>query len=55
MTMINPQCICPNTGCPSHGHCQECSAFHKGKPYCTSEETKSIVDERTKKYGILRS
>lgn len=46
-------CVCPNTGCPAHGNRKECTDFHRGKPYCTSEETKRLVDSRIKKYGIM--
>lgn len=46
-------CICPNTGCPVYAKCEQCSAFHKGKPYCISEETKKLVDGKIKKYGIM--
>lgn len=51
--MKKPDCICPNTGCPAHGNCKECSAFHHGKPYCTSQQTRQLVDGKIEKYGIM--
>lgn len=51
--MKKKRCICPNTGCPAHGDCGECSAFHRGKPYCTSVDTKKLVEGKLKKYGIM--
>lgn len=51
--MEKKECICPNTGCPAHGDCEECTTFHRGKPYCTSEETRRLVDGNIKKYGIM--
>lgn len=51
--MKKKECICPNTGCPVHGNCKACIAFHHGKPYCTSLETQKLVDGNLKKYGIM--
>lgn len=48
------ECICPNTGCPAHGNCKACTAFHRGKPYCTSEKTKRLVEGNIKRFGIIK-
>ncbi|MDL2229066.1 hypothetical protein LJC14_02335 [Treponema sp. OttesenSCG-928-L16] len=52
--MKKTDCVCPNTGCPAHGNCKECIAFHKGNPYCQSEETKKLVDGKIARYGIMK-
>jgi len=53
--MPNKQkCTCPNTGCPAYGDCKVCTDFHKGKPYCISEETKTLVESMIKKYGVMK-
>ncbi|MFA6805638.1 MAG: hypothetical protein WCQ23_03690 [Candidatus Methanomethylophilaceae archaeon] len=26
---FEPNCVCPKTDCPRHGHCKECVAFHR--------------------------
>lgn len=51
--MEKENCICPNTGCPAHSNCKECTEFHRGEPYCTSAKTKKLVDGKIKKYGIM--
>jgi len=48
------KCICPNTGCPAYGDCKQCTDYHKGNPYYTSEETKVLVESMIKKYGVMK-
>lgn len=40
MEKLNPNCPCKNTGCPRHGNCAACQAFHHGmeKPSLSSCE-----------------
>ena len=32
----NPNCRCTWTGCPRHGKCSECQAYHKSCGDCTA-------------------
>lgn len=50
---MEKECICPHTTCPAYGDCKACTDFHRGRPYCTSEETRKLVDSRMKRFGWL--
>lgn len=52
--MKKQTCICPNTGCLAYRDCKTCTSFHKWEPYCRSERTRKLVEEKIKKYGVMR-
>ncbi len=40
----NIQCSCPNTECPRHGNCEDCTEhhlIHEKEPHCQREEIDS--------------